>query len=299
MLVLLAGIALADGAFFMTEEQWKQNRERSLINEPEQKAVVYFSKGTEQLVISPSYEGPINSFAWVVPVPAKSKVDILTGSIFHELAKLTMPKPNEHMIAKSAAPTGAAPQSVTVIERKTVGAYDVSVLSATDGKALLRWLQANRYHLTDEALAPIRSYVKEGWTFVACRVKVPGSAHGLSTGTLAPLRLTFKARKPVYPMRLSSANPKPFYVLTYLVLPSNEIGGKPDSIRMTGQSYGPTDTRWSATASGYFWNRRHYPTLAKLGRGEMQIYVKKCYVSPRECTADFIWSPPIHQASLN
>lgn len=288
VLLILQGLALADGAFFPTEQQWKQMRERSLINEPEQKAVVFFSKGTEQLIISPSYEGPSSSFAWVVPVPSRPKVEILQGAIFHELAKLVEPaRPKGR--GDSAVPLKSAPGAVTVLERKTVGAYDVSVLQATDGQALMKWLKANKYHLPEKAAKPMQDYAKQKWTFVASRIKVPADAKGLRNGTLAPLRLTFGAKKPVYPLKLSSVNPKRFTVQLYLVLPNAEIEGKPATIAKQGWN-SQWETRWAATASGYPWNRRDYPTLAKLYNGEMQIYRQSCYALPEDCTADIVWT---------
>lgn len=289
ILITLIGTAMADGMFIPTEQQWLESRERSLINEPEQKAVVFFSKGTEQLIISPSYDGQASNFAWVVPVPARPKVEILKGSIFHELAKLTEPKRPESRMAKSAG-SMSAPEAVTVLERKTVGAYDVSVLSATDGQALMKWLKANKYHMPDKAIGPMKAYVKQGWTFVASRIKVPANANGLRTGTLAPLQLTFKTKKPVYPMKLSSANIKSFGLVIYLVLPSSEIDGKPDVVRdavFSGTS--KWGLLWAATASGYFWDRREYPTLAKLYNGEMQVYSGGWYALPEDCKRDLTW----------
>jgi len=292
-LLVLQGFAWADGGFMPDERTWQQRRESALINEPEQKAVVFFSAGTEQLIISPSYEGDATNFAWVVPVPARPKVEILKGAIFHELARLVMPKPPADRLSKSRL---LSPQAagVKVLERKTVGAYDVSVLAASDGNALMNWLKSNGYHLPDKAVEPIKGYVKDRWTFVACRIKVPGSAKGLKTGTLAPLRLTFKTPRPVYPVRLSAANPKPFIVEVYLVLRSVDIGAKPDRISVAGipgQRFHP-HTKWAATASGYPWNRSRYPTLAGLYDGEMQIYREWFYAEPAECRKDMVWILP-------
>lgn len=290
--MMISGFARADGMMVMTEDMWRHMRERSMINEPEQKAVVFFSRGKEQLIISPSYEGRAASFAWVVPVPARPRVQIVKGAIFHELAKLVMPKPPDAKSESLAQGVAAAKPAVTVLERKTVGAYDVSVLKSTDSSALMKWLAANRYHMPDQALGPVKSYVKAGWTFVACRVKAPASANGLHTGTLAPLKLTFATRKPIYPMKLSSANPTAFSVLVYLVLPTSATGGSSDAIPVAGVPgfYRQASTHRSATASGYFWNRRRYPTLAKLGSGEMQIYVEHCYAQPEQCTSDIVWT---------
>ncbi|MCX6343750.1 MAG: DUF2330 domain-containing protein [Armatimonadetes bacterium] len=284
-----ASIAWSDGCMMVDEATWKVHRERALINEPEQKAVVFFSKGTEDLIISPSYEGPTNNFAWVIPVPAKPRVQILKGAIFHELAALTMPKPMIHKSSKKIRITAAVDGHVTVIERKTVGAYDVSVLATSDGQALVKWLKTNKYHLPKNAVKPIESYVKKGWVFVACRIKVPGNAKGLRTGTLAPIRLTFKADNPVYPMKLSAANPKPFKVLVYVITPSNELA---DNFTMMALISSPHRNSPRPTYLRAQLNQRqtNYPTLAKLTNANAKIFVQSGYFRPTDCDSDFVWS---------
>ena len=79
-------LALTDGCYMPREDTWRKQREKSLILEPDQKALIYYSRGREQLVISPNYAGDATDFAWVVPVPSVPKVEILKGAPFHELA---------------------------------------------------------------------------------------------------------------------------------------------------------------------------------------------------------------------
>ncbi len=276
----------ADGFLVIDEDTWKRNRERAMINEPEQKAVVFWSKGKEQLIISPSYEGPSSNFAWVVPVPARPKVEILKGAIFHELAELTTPRPRT--LGDGKAPTAAGAPPVTVLERKTVGAYDVSVLAATDGQALMKWLKRNKYHLPDKAVGPIKQYVKEKWTFVACRIKAPKAAKGLATGTLAPIRLTFSAKKPVYPVKLSSVNPKPFKLLIHLIVPSRELTANANVVPVKGtpvKRYG-TQTYLSAELAR---GQKDYPTIAKLSKESLKVFTMNATVEPKYCTADMYY----------
>ena len=291
---LLPILARADGCMMPSEAAWKQMRERSMINEPEQKAVVFFSRGREDLIISPSYEGPADRFAWVMPVPSRPRVEILKGAIFHELAELVMP-PESRVTGRKVLSTGAAP-GVTVLERKTVGAYDVSVLSATDSGALLKWLRANKYHLPPKAAGPVKDYVKERWTFVACRVKAPGLAKGLRTGTLAPIRLTFAAKQPVYPLRLSSANPAPFSTLVYLILPTSEVSRNVSTVSFAsapGRLAHRGTLRYATLKRG----QSRFPTLSKLSHEEMQVFVEREYWQPRDCTRDYVWDVPIRRAS--
>src|SRR5687767_13546458 len=149
---------VADGMMVrrMSEWEWARNRERSMINEPEQKAVVYFHQGRQRLIISPSFDGAPAEFAWIIPVPSRPSVQILDGAIFHELARLTMPKPSKAN-GKGYKGTAETPalQSVQVLERKVVGAYDVSVLAARNGVALTKWLRDNGYRIPEAAQKPI------------------------------------------------------------------------------------------------------------------------------------------------
>ena len=202
--------ARPDGCFMPRESAWKKERERSLINEPDQKALIFFDKGKEQLIISPNYSGVTSDFAWVIPVPARPQVKILPGAPFHELARLAEPEPPGNR-AKAPMGGGRAMESarVTVIERKTIGDYDISVLAATDSQALVHWLRDNGYHMPQGAAGPIAAYIKEGWTFVASKIKGPGN----SSPELHEAALS-KSQRSAYPTlsRLSSTGLKIYWL---------------------------------------------------------------------------------------
>lgn len=135
MMVLIPNLALADGMMLPDRDTYQSLREKGLIKEPEQKAVIYFNNGVEQLIISPSYEGQVEKFVWIVPVPAKPDIEITEAAIFDELMDFTGP----HMmsIPAPAATKNDSRSEIKVLERKTVGAYDVSVLSADDSDTLM------------------------------------------------------------------------------------------------------------------------------------------------------------------
>jgi hypothetical protein len=192
--------------------------------------------------------------------------------------------------------------SVKLLERKIVGKYDVSVLSSEDGKALLKWLDENGYHVPEKALKPIQDYIKDGWTFVASKIadNSESTAEGLRNGTLAPLKLIFPANKPVYPMRLSQVNPEPFDLLIYMILP------RPDSanhrvIPMSAyscvrESYKDYDGHPVYGLDDYM--RPSYPSVASLYKGDMEIYgaastFNSRKVLPEECEHDLIWDIPV------
>jgi len=286
LLVLVAAIvvvlaacacARADGIMISSIEDWSRLRDEGRIVEPEQEAAIFFDNGIEELYISPKYKGSVEKFAWVVPVPAKPKVELADDAIFYELFAAT-----ELMVA--------APQPVTVIDRKVIGDYDVSVLSASDADALAKWLAENKYQLPPAAVEPMKAYVKQKWTFVACRVAAPEP-----TGRLKPLKLTFQAKRPVYPLRLSSANPAPFDVFLYLVVPRpRELGVylKIDFQRPVDPYYAyrvglgdGDDDRW----------RRRFPMLAKWSKGrEVDIFQINWgwdhKLKPNQCNCDLVWT---------
>ena len=279
----------ADGCYMPTEESWRRQRERSLILEPDQKALIYYSRGVEQLIISPNYSGEASDFAWVVPVPSRPRVEVLKGAPFHELARLVEPVPpapagRMAFSAKSASEAAG----VVVLERKTVGDYDVSVLSATDGRALMRWLAENHYHLPPKAEAPMRAYIADGWTFVASKIRLHDSAKGLKSGTLTPLQLTFSAAHPIYPMRLTSATARPFTALIYIAEPvTSGVDplvpiSRPGQGRIGGQE--PYSTK--VLSAGM---RRSFPTLAAFSEAPMRVTWLRTYLRPDQCDRDFIW----------
>jgi hypothetical protein len=303
---LSALTARADGIMVPSRADWKTERERALINEVDQKAAVLFRPDLqrETLLISPSYRGLARDFAWVVPVPARPRFSIVQGAPFHELATLTYPRglDQERGRAPAAAVGAAMKSSVRVLERRTVGAYDVTVLAADAPNALRDWLDRNDYYLPPAVVGPLSAYVRERWTFVACRIKNPDNARtGLLTGTLAPLKLTFPTSRPVYPMRLSAANPEPFNVLVYVLTPDPERGlmgafRRPTSSGLTlaagprGRGAGSVTARRATYTPGPAM-AQDFPTLAGLlGDRITGVYVERRTIAPADCTADYAWA---------
>ena len=95
---------------------------------------------------------------------------------------------------------GAQSSNVTVLSTQKVGGYDVSVLRAGDPGALAAWLSKEGLTaLSQDANAIVGEYIEDGWCFAVARLrrgaKGPATPH--------PLRVTFPAEKPVYPMRMT------------------------------------------------------------------------------------------------
>ena len=92
-------------------------------------------------------------------------------------------------------------QAVSILDRKIVGVFETATITSHDAKALQAWLSQNGFTVPTNAEPMIASYVKDGWVFVATKVRRDKPDN--ETSTPHPLSFTFKTDKPVYPMRLT------------------------------------------------------------------------------------------------
>lgn len=95
-------------------------------------------------------------------------------------------------------------QGTTLQVEKTakVGSYDISVLRARKAADLDSWLEENGFAALPEAAAQtIAEYVRDGWVFAA--VKFVRRDAGMNSPH--PLRMSFKAKEAVYPLKLTAA----------------------------------------------------------------------------------------------
>ncbi len=102
-----------------------------------------------------------------------------------------------------AAKLGSAPgvDLADASETRRIGNYEVSVLEAKGADALDEWLLSKGLAAAPAAGRDIvASYVTEGWVFVVARL---ARDHG-GLSAPHPLRATFPAKEPIYPMRLTA-----------------------------------------------------------------------------------------------
>src|SRR6266571_2354267 len=83
VVVLSGSSALADGCFVF---RWNKAVD---INEPTQKAIIVFDQGREDILLQVKYEGPLEDFGWLVPVPSLPTVEKGSMEPFYELSELT------------------------------------------------------------------------------------------------------------------------------------------------------------------------------------------------------------------
>ena len=91
--------------------------------------------------------------------------------------------------------------SVDVLDRQLAGVFETTTLTGTNPAAVRDWLTTRGYQMPVETEPVIAEYLREGWVFVASRVRRDASETNVAS--LHPLSFTFPAREPVYPLRLT------------------------------------------------------------------------------------------------
>ncbi len=180
--------------------------------ESAQKAVILHGNSTgnytEHLILSVSFEGDAEDFAWVIPVPSIPEIAVTDAELFWELSDLTaIEAPGGgggfYCFGGAAPPP---PDGVDVIEEEVVGPYATAILSATNATALADWLNANGYIFPEEGEQIISEYIEKEWYFVATKIEAvqEGTGQALAEGAIEPIVLSFASNQTVYPLRISS-----------------------------------------------------------------------------------------------
>jgi hypothetical protein len=112
----------------------------------------------------------------------------------------------------------AETDGVRVLDRQVAGVFESTTVSARDPAALAGWLTTNGYRLPESARPVIEAYVREGWVFVASRVRREATFDGPQA--LHPLVFTFATAKPVYPLRLTGVDNGPLKVELFVLGPA-------------------------------------------------------------------------------
>ncbi len=241
--VLLAPTkALGDGMFVVPKFVWEKHKD---INEPTQKAIIVYDAGYEDLILQVKYEGPVDEFGWLIPVPNLPTVQKGSMKCFYELSQYTQRNFEQQaggipMAGSLGIADNEKPEPIKVIEVKTVGAYQIAVLSTQDSGALAKWLEANRFYFPTNKTDVLDAYIKQQWYFVAARINLSASggfrllsprlaqnepnanysAHlKLASGELNPLQISFGSDRCVFPLNISSVNGKPSEVQVYVLSP--------------------------------------------------------------------------------
>ena len=216
--------ALACGGFFCSQN--------APVNQAAER-IVFASdgQGTVTAVIQIMYDGPSESFSWLLPSPSvPDEVLVSSDAAFQRLQGATNPTysltvtvegtcktdPNDGVLlgggttsgtsASSAASDGAPLDSggVTVEASGVVGSFEWTVISVDPDldepvDAAVTWLEDNGYDVTDDGEQLIAPYLDEGMYLVALKL-----VKGASVGAIRPIVLQYEAQEPMIPIQLTA-----------------------------------------------------------------------------------------------
>lgn len=201
--VLLRSNANADGGVFVPPDYYTF--------EKDQKAFIYYHDGTEDMVISTSYQGNSEDFTWVVPTPTKPEVNKSSASIFSNLDEITniYSYDSTNRYKTTGLATDLAEPSVQIIEKKNIDIYDTTVLKANSETALSQWMKENGYTFPDDQSYHLSDYTENGWYFVISKIRPELTdseriSSSLASGNITPLRFTFSSNRIIFPMKLTN-----------------------------------------------------------------------------------------------
>jgi hypothetical protein len=127
-------------------------------------------------------------------------------------------------MGKARSSAGVPQSVVNVLERTTVGAYEVAVIGAESnerngdplaaGKELAAWLKANGFQMPEGVEPVLERYASRRWVFAACKLLEGAGTRGALSPH--PLIFTFKTPECVYPLELTGVGNGPLTVDLYV-----------------------------------------------------------------------------------
>jgi hypothetical protein len=160
--------------------------------------------------------------------------------LFLVFASLLLPMTAGLSKAGSSASAG---EEVSVLDRRIVGIFETATIASHDARALQAWLTENGFAVPTNSEPVIASYVKDGWVFVAAKLDRDNPTN--ATSTPHPLSFTFKAEKPVYPMRLTATASDSLKVDLYVFGPARANATHFNVERCTTPNYPALANAWS------------------------------------------------------
>jgi Uncharacterized protein conserved in bacteria (DUF2330) len=180
--------------------------------------------GTVTAVIQIQYQGPSESFSWLLPISTPpSEIKLASDQAFTTLQGATNPQytlttvvegeceqesQTRFASADAAGVTNASGQSpgggVQVAGSGSVGPFDWVVISVAEGSndptaEAVQWLEGNLYDVPEGARALLGPYLEDGLFLLALRLTKEADV-----GSIRPIVLTYEAERPIIPIKLTA-----------------------------------------------------------------------------------------------
>jgi hypothetical protein len=183
------------------------------------KVVLAHHDGRTVLTMVSNYQGALEEFALVVPVPAvlePGQIRVAEHGLVDHLEAYTAPRLVERSDRNpcsaqastdtaKALPAATAVHGVRVEAQQTVGEYDITILSAEQSAGLAGWLRQNGYRLPEGAEETLVPYIADGMRFLLARVNLKEQSK-VGYSYLRPLQIAYESESLVLPIRLGMLN---------------------------------------------------------------------------------------------
>lgn len=196
------------------------------------------------LTMANDYQGELENFALVVPVPVvlkEEQVQVQDSKIIERIDSFSAPRLVEYFddnpcrpvrpfaleSQQSNAPNAmGSPSSdalgVTVEEQFNVGEYSIVILSATESNGLETWLQTNNYNIPDGASKLLQPYIRQNLKFFVAKVNLE-NYNPEEFSSLRPLQMAYESSRFMLPIRLGTLNAQGNQdLLVYLLSPKGQ-----------------------------------------------------------------------------
>lgn len=200
------------------------------------------------LTMSNDYQGEVQDFALVVPVPVilkKEQVHVEEAKIIERLDAYSAPRLVEYFdpdpcqvnlyddrVTLESARLPVAPSSammqknslgVTVEKQFSVGEYDIVILSAKESDGLETWLIQNGYKIPAGAKELLQPYIKQNLKFFVAKVNL-AEYKAQKFQKLRPIAIAYESPKFMLPIRLGMTNAQSDQdLIVYLLSPQGQI----------------------------------------------------------------------------
>ncbi len=200
------------------------------------------------LTMANDYQGLVNDFAMVVPVPViltEEQVKVGEPEIIERLDAFSAPRLVEYFdedpcsrryLEDEVFRTPAAPQpasemkesrdnalGITVEEEFTVGEYDIVILSAKESNGLEVWLKENGYKIPNRASEILQPYIQQNLKFFVAKVNLT-EYENTGFKSLRPLMMAYESPKFMLPIRLGMLNAQGEQdLIVYLLSPKGQV----------------------------------------------------------------------------
>lgn len=219
----------------------------NLYNQASQVIIARDGKRTV-LTMANDYQGEVNDFAMVVPVPVilkEEQVKVGEPEIVERLDAFSAPRlveyfdedpcytsyledevfrtPAASQAASEMTPSGDNALGVTVEEEFTVGEYDIVILSAKESNGLEIWLRENGYQIPNGASEILRPYIQQNLKFFVAKVNLT-EYENTGFKSLRPLMMAYESPKFMLPIRLGMLNAQGEQdLIVYLLSPKGQV----------------------------------------------------------------------------